>query len=140
MDGALVIASSLRNISICVCAQSLCLRHIHHIQTAPIHHIQVIKKQLQHSWSDSTPYQDVRPGAEARQRLAVRLVDGGSRHCIFSNFLDHAFVDRHVPSEDALNDVAEVSGHFATQNHHEPLQSAQVHDWSLTISYFLIIP
>ncbi len=45
MDGVLVIASSLRNLSICVCAQSLCLRHIHHIQTAPIHHIQVIKKK-----------------------------------------------------------------------------------------------
>jgi hypothetical protein len=24
----------------CVCAKALCLRHIHHIQAAPIHHIQ----------------------------------------------------------------------------------------------------
>ena len=84
MDGALVIASSLRNISICVCAQSLCLRHIHHIQTAPIHHIQVIKKKDEIEFTMVTlKYLGVRNGRKTINRKTPVMTLQGLQRLLF---------------------------------------------------------
>ena len=67
------------------------------------------------------------------------MLDRGSGCRVRANLLGHGGVSGHEAGEYALDDAAEVGGYLATQDHQQPLQATEGHDWGPASSLFLCV-